>query len=169
MIRMGGLLRHLLLDGSTLLSQANMRHGEVLKYSVVDFGAHGGIVADDGTIPMCDHVIAPNFDDLGEPYVDHVDLPTFLAMTCFHTPDQTFSVKDVIRFASHVQGGIHSGHPRGEKEHHQQSASYLPTMSMRAWDQSIIQVVLVVLRAMRPLMSRIEGTWGLEPHTLDPV
>lgn len=169
LIRIGGLLRHLLLDGQPLLVQANRETKLKIEFRTMNLGARGGSVAADGSVPVWDTVVAPTLADIDAPHVDAVPLVTFLATPLFGTKSGEFTVRDAIRQAAHIQGGVHSGTPRSDAEKIQMQASHADSMTMPVWSQGLIQVALIVLRALDPLAKQLEEKWGIPGGASAPV
>ena len=98
--RASGLLRQLLIDDSTLLSQANRARHVKVRFPVRTLA------------PLNPHPSTLVMRGFGSPQFGtliQATLDQFLACHCFAVQGEVFSVQEVIKVTANVRGGIHAG------------------------------------------------------------
>jgi hypothetical protein len=146
LIKACGLLRHLICDKTSLLEIVNREYRLKIVFTVCD-----------KTPP--DNYLFAYWVDLSylKEKTKTVSVDEFLSLRMFTFVDMCFSVKDIIRVGSHVQGGVHSG--EAENPDHK-VLSVLDDKVFRQQDfgkKSIKSICTVVLSGLEPLKNLIKG------------
>lgn len=149
-LRSAGLLRQLLLDKPTLLS-------------IVSKGRIGKVffkVKNPGPIPGADTwFLADGLDPTTSPPIGvtyTLNLDEFLKVIVIHDGKHSLTIKDVVRYASHILGGVHAGTPDEESDvvldamdkEWQLGSRDVPIYTLAA-------IIRVVLKAIEPLEAQI--------------
>lgn len=149
LIRAGGLLRQLLLDG--LVHAVNHKHRVCIQFTTVDFTRR----------PPVEIGIATHWEALdpspfrGAPTIN-CSLDRFLAAPCLFRHGVNANVKDLIRACANSKGGIHLGNARRAEE--QIVLEWDEVFSMLGEEpslQALAGVCRVVLVGMRDLAKSI--------------
>ena len=65
-------------------------------------------------------------------------------------------MKEVIRLAAHIQGGVHHGRPRDQRESIQHDLAYEKSViSQPLYILCLIQIALVVIQSLKPMEQQI--------------
>lgn len=111
-LMIAGLLRKLLLDGTPLMDQINTDHPKVK------------FIINSKPIPEDKYLSVWSIEDgldpaTAVPYLCktiEVDRGQFLSTKILKVTDKVFSVKDVILHLAHVEGAVHAGSTKDEKD-----------------------------------------------------
>lgn len=175
------LLRHLLLDGVSLVDQVN---GPARRFKVVfrimprDLGFSRNLLSD----PNLEHhlvidCLVPYALERGA-YVGERAIPSeeltrrqFLGVELGTVRGVRFTVKDVINATAHNEGAVHSYAPKTDQEKILRELGSWSVSAGRAHERPmnvhfLRQVSLVVLRALGPLRLAVEIELGLRPPSL---
>ena len=142
-------LRLLLLDG--LLHKVNQRHGLRLQFRVSRNDDASPVEADREWSSVAPH---------GRPsdQIALLRLDDFLKLKVFRAPSGQLAVRDVIRAAANVDGGVHFGEPRSKEE---QLLLEMDKESMRmgqtASRQLLKEICHVCVEAFSPLVKAIQA------------
>lgn len=162
-IRSAGLLRHLFLDNPRLIDAANRRLKLRLRMKILDTGAWVSSQADDGSCYLGHHIIASSDPTIEDEFISNLTIPKFLKTPMFRWETTEYSVKDVIRLASHVQGGVHRGKTKNYREEIQLFLSYERSpLRMPTFIFSLIQINLVAIESLSPLTNLLIEDWQLK-------
>jgi hypothetical protein len=156
-LRAAGLLRHLLLDNPKLIDLANRRIRQKIRFRVLDTGAWVSSQSEGGEFELWSNTIAPVSQEAYEDGLSRdVTLDKFLKIHMFRWKEYSFDVKDVIRLAAHVQGGVHHGKPRDKRESIQYDLAYEKSViNEPLYILCLIQIASVVLESLKPLRQEI--------------
>ncbi len=144
LIRACGLCRHLLMDRpSALYDDANRKYKLKLKFEIADFSNHPSskIRTDIGLKTSEPVASLPR---------KSVSLDEFLATVVLNISEIDYSVKDILRAASHYYGGIHSGGPK-EYQHLLDVLNAWADSKEKLTLMAIRGICKVILKAMEPL------------------
>ncbi|MBL0273297.1 MAG: hypothetical protein IPQ06_09540 [Chitinophagaceae bacterium] len=151
LVRAAGLCRHLLTDsGKPLVKILDRKYGVKIEFTVASLSMVGLQMAN---LSMVWTTISPNH--LSDPV--KVGLKDFLAIQFLRIENHIYSVKDVIRAASHCMGGIHSGVPKDEKEKALHDIEPRVVGGHKTTHHAITSICNVVISAMEPLEAAIKG------------
>ena len=162
-VKTSALLRQLLLDSPRLIDEANRRYKSKIEFVVLDTGAWCFAQSDNGEYELGTATIGPvSNESIEEGFTVSLKASRFLKIPMIKWKDFEFSVKDIIRLAAHVQGGVHRGVPRNTREHIQLAiADKDAIFNQPTFLHCLIQVNLVVLSSLKPLAERIITDWGM--------
>jgi hypothetical protein len=161
LIRACGLLRHLILDGGSLVHIVNRPYKLKLRF----------IVSDQTEIPPFPHNrlwINPMATDNSKTV--ELSLDEFLNRKVLITEGETFFVKDIITTAAHVRGGVHSGTSNSKIDmlmNFEKTVLTRYRIDLMAI-KSICRIVLTGLTPLAVLLQEKDGrtpTGGLEPQS----
>lgn len=150
-----GLLRKLLVDSNSLIDQVNESH---LKITF--------IVNDrklpDGDSSLMFYSMEDGFDpDTSVPHLSHpiqVNRDQLLKKQIMIINGEIITVLDLIKFLSHVQGGIHAGKPKGSKEVVlSEIQKSLGIGGLPAGIRTILSISRVVTKGLEPLRESIKS------------
>jgi hypothetical protein len=156
-ILISGLLRKLLLDNNPLVNQVNQSRKLKIFFIVNDRQTPIGDnsltfwAIEDGfdpntSVPRLTKAIEVNKDQL-------------LKRRIMIINRQTITVLDLIKFLSHVQGGIHVGKPTSSEEVNlKEIQKYLGIGGLPAGIRSILSISRVILKGLEPLKIAITQT-----------
>ncbi len=150
LLKTAGLLRLLLLDNPSLLGQVQKGRVRGIRFKIVEVNPPAGCIdwfLGDG--------LDPN-DSPPNPKIVNVTLPYLLSTVIIQQDGVDSSIKDVIRYVSHILGGIHAGSPNEDAdiilknldEHFELGGGQATIYSLKA-------VSRVVLTALEPLCEKI--------------
>jgi len=81
---------------------------------------------------------------------------TFLAQDCLFTEGKTLKLIDVIKMVAHIKGGIHSGEPKTEEEHHLlELDKVIEVAGLDASLMILVGLCNIVTNGLRPLYEAI--------------
>lgn len=111
-----GLLRKLLLDEQPLVHQVNRELRVKLTFCVATNDAYEAVVFEDNPLiyVVNDGIYPPSA--LPSAVVKEMKLDVFLARRAAFVQGHDVTVKDLIFQLAHVEGAIHAGTPKGDKE-----------------------------------------------------
>lgn len=160
-MRVAALLRQLLLDGESLLSQAQAQVKHKSKVRVIFQIALGGeyerqILALHPLFWAVADGLDPDTSGVSKP-IRQVQLPELLSSRIMIIGIHEYSVKDVIRQLAHVEGGIHAGSPENEKERIlTESAQQIAVGGYAPAAAAVRAVGRVVCKGLKPLKDQLE-------------
>jgi hypothetical protein len=159
-IRAAGLLRHLLLDNPRLLDLANRQIRQKIRFRILDTGAWASSQSQKGEFELWSNAIAPvSQETYDEGLSSDISLDHFLKTPMFKWKGYIFDVKEVIRLAAHIQGGVHHGKPHDQREAIQHDLAYEKSViSQPVFVLCLIQIALVVIESLKPLEQQILKT-----------
>ncbi|HJS55000.1 MAG TPA: hypothetical protein VJ765_10660 [Chitinophagaceae bacterium] len=146
LIRACGLLRHLLINGGSLLGIVNRKYRLKIHFAISD-----------KTPP--DNYLFAYWTDISylKEGTKQVSIDGLLSSRILTFVDMNFTVLDIIKAGSHVQGGIHSGVPESDNE------KFLSVLDDKVFKEqyfgmkSIKAICSVVLSGLEPLEDLISG------------
>jgi hypothetical protein len=149
LLQSSGLLRHLLIDGQSLVDQVNRRHRCKLTFMIIDpvpglpgSPTHHWRNPDPTNIPGAKTVV--------------VSLKQLLATPCLTVGGVVGAVKDVIKTCANVKGGIHSGDAESPTE--QMIVDWDEAVKLLGEEPSLralAGICTVVLRGLTPLVAAL--------------
>ena len=152
------LLRQLLIDGNSLVNQANKEYKVKIRY-------HIGLPENTPSSFVLLSAMLDGFDpDPSRP--EHqtalLSLDKFLAAKVMTYFNIEFAVHDLICFEANIKGGVHHGSPKDEKgkklEELAKRFRYEPgTERLRGSGAQLRSISRVVLKALKPLREAIEA------------
>lgn len=156
-LMISGLLRKLLLDDNPLMHQVNQSRKLKISFIINDRQPPAG----DKSLVFWS--IEDGFDpDTSVPHLTklvEVNKDQLLKRQIMIINGQIIMVLDLIKFLSHVQGGIHAGEPTNSKETTlKEVQKYLGIGGLPAGIRSILSISRVVLKGLKPLKIAITQT-----------
>jgi hypothetical protein len=154
-LRASGIIRQLFLDDHPLVNQVNRNYKLKLQFSVIQ----PSIPAIDG-IPEPDvwcavDSIDPRRSPQLSPSTD-LNRDLFLGLLIGRVEGEDYSVKDIIRFAANVAGGIHSGSPKSAKDEALGKIKKLYIFSeLSVLLQHLRSIGRIILETLRPLRDKV--------------
>lgn len=144
------LLRKLLIDDYPLIDQIN----ENIRLKII-------FTINDRKLPLGDsslvfYSMEDGFDpNTSVPHLTHpleVDRDRLLKTQIMIIKGEAITVKDLIKFLSHVQGAVHSGKPKNAKDYALKGIQeYLGIGGLPAGIRTILSISRVVLKGLEPL------------------
>lgn len=161
LIKASGILRQLLIDSPSLLDKVNERHKERFIFRTLKVGKlEPEPVVQDGI--LWKPIISVNliYPQLEEQPIFETNKHKFLSYQVFHFEGHIFTVKDVIKVAANVLGGVHFDNPRTGKDKTLLIANNMLNYSdgTSACEYAIKGISNVVIKAVEPLTKRIKET-----------
>lgn len=160
MLMSAALLRKLLINGSPLLHEVNRHRREKIRFLVSPEDAYTRMVLEDAPVFWGKYeAISPR---LGQSRAgEEVDLDGFLATRVMLVRSVNVSVQDVIRHVSHLEGAVHAGHPKDDRDAllHAVNAE-LQVGGVGAVVRTLRGIAAVVLDGLEPLAARIRHELG---------
>jgi hypothetical protein len=148
-LRSSGILRQLLLDGGSLVIEANRSHRLRLKFEVPD--ATGQVIP--GTI-----VWIAGDDGCGQP-TKEVDRDGFLSAGVIYMNGTWRTVRDVIDVCANSLGGIHKGKPRDDgQEELSKLNDQLQCLGGGAVEFQVRRIGRITIRAVLPLAEAVASS-----------
>lgn len=157
LIKMSGLLRELLLDEQALLDQVTKSRKIRPSFRIAVGGPYEDMVLS----------LRPTFwapaDDLDPDTAlvptptKRVNVPELLSTRIMIIGGYEYTIREVIRQLAHVEGGVHAGKPKGEKERILTDAATQMTIGGYAPQVAAIRAVgRVVYKGLIPLKAQFE-------------
>lgn len=166
--QVAALLRKLLLDGRPLMDAANRSRQMRIRFLVKDGSPSQDLILStgpafyalqDGFDPATSLVASVRVADVGR--------DGLLERGLVFMDGVWFSVADIIAYVSHVEGGVHRGPPKGDK----QRALAATSIRIGGYDspvvRSLLAVARVVARGLEPLETRIRSDRAPAPSRHD--
>ena len=152
-VRASALLRHLLLDNPKLLDLANRRIRQKIRFRILDTGTWASKRSNNEGFELWTNTICPISPEVSdEDFLREVTLDEFLKIDLFQWKEYYFNVRDVIRLASHIQGGVHHGKPHNNHESIQYDLAHeTDIFGQPIYANCLIQIILVVLQSLASL------------------
>jgi hypothetical protein len=150
--RAAGLLRHLFLDGEPLLHAVNRKHKIKIEFETMDFTLK---------IPIRPYLHWQDLDPTGKNEGARrikIGLKEFLAAEILVYQDYDFTVKDVLKAAAHIKGGIHSGVAKDEAD--VALLKFDEVLSVGGLDAStaaLKSILAVAVNGLRPLVNAVNA------------
>jgi hypothetical protein len=158
LLRIGSILRQLLLDQDPLLYQVSRPREVPIRFGVNAFKPPWKMIP--GFPQPTFTSVQDGFDPLtAVPHmvlVEEVALEDLLQRVVMTIGERDVTVKDAIRQVAHVSGAVHAGAPRQEIEHAMASVS--DSLQIGGFDpviRTLCAVGRVVVRALTPLRDEI--------------
>jgi len=152
LVRASATLRQLLIDGHRLIDQVNQHHRIKLTFRVKDVWtplehrhmrnrpavtALGASLEPDRTYPVGD--------------VKDMSLDEFLKIPILFVKAERFSIADIIRYLSHIEGGVHIGRPKTPADERLVALRDLRINNTPLAVRQMVPIINVVLAGLRPL------------------
>lgn len=156
--QLAALLRKLLLDGQPLIDAANRTRRMRIRFRVYDGSPYQDLVL---SLGPAFYAVQDAFDPrdvaVANARISEVDRDALLGRGIVLMDGAWFSVADVVTYVSHVEGGVHRGPPKGDK----QRALAATNIRIGGYDspvvRSLLAVARVVARGLEPLEARIRA------------
>ena len=150
-IKASGLLRQLLLDKEPLVYIINRKFKVKLEFEVIEY--RDKLPIDDGRTELHAKFLNPNFP--GAKTVK-TSLKEFLSINCLEYKSTTITIKEIIKYCSHVKGGIHTGKPEDDIDITLISLDKM--IKILEEESSIVLltgIIQIVLNGLKPLIKEI--------------
>lgn len=144
------LLRKLLLDDSRLVDQVNRTHRLKLRYRISDVSPWEKLILDDGPgFWTIEDALDPDSPFAYAPYDATRD--QLLARQVMYFSGSRITVRDVIDQLANIEGGVHSGSPKDDRQRALQAAAQF--YSRAGLPGAVSQTRLIgriIVRGLRP-------------------
>lgn len=159
MLRASALLRQLLLDESPLVHQVNRKHKLKLRFTVCGRPYRERVLA---MKPIFYSALAGIHSSGPFPHqAEQLSLDKFLSAPVVKAGDHLFSTADLISIAANVQGGVHKGEPKVDKERALAEFGKHFIAFGQAFDIAQLKsIVLIVLESLQPLRQTVKAEVG---------
>lgn len=145
------LLRKLLLDDSRLVDQVNRTYRLKLRYRISDVSPWEKLILDDRPVFwIIEDALDPDSPFAYVPYDATRD--QLLARQVMYFSGSRITVRDVIDQLANIEGGVHSGSPKGDRQRALQAAAQF--YSRAGLPGAVSQTRLIgriIVRGLRPL------------------
>jgi hypothetical protein len=145
------LLRKLLLDGSRLADQVNRTHRLNLRYRISDVSPYEKLVLEDSpTFWSIEDALDPDSPFAYAPYDAARD--QFLARHIMYFDGSPITIRDIIDQLANIDGGVHSGSPKNDRQRALQAAAHFYSRSGLPGAVSQTRLIgRIVVLGLRPL------------------
>lgn len=149
------LLRKLLLDESRLADQVNRNHRLKLRYRISGVSPYEKLVLEDRPTFWCiEDALDPDGPLAYAPYDATRD--QFLARQVIFFAGKRITVRDVIDQLANIEGGVHSGSPKDDRQRALQAAAHFYNRSGLPGAVSQTRLIgRITVRGLRPLRDAI--------------
>ena len=157
--RAAGLLRQLLMDGGALVHRVNTDHRLKLSFEVADHPRFDAAVAQDRPVfrLVLDGLYPPS--SLPGSRVQELNIDGWLAFAAGEFRGTEFSVRDVIRYMSHVAGGVHTGKPKSEVDRHFKAIDGVVQINgLSGVARTVKGIMRVTLAGLAPLKEAVKAS-----------
>jgi len=156
--QLAALLRKLLLDGQPLIDAVNRSRRLRIRFRVYDGSPYQDLLL---SLHPDFYSLQDAFDPedvlVANPRIAEVDRDGLLGHRIVLMDGVWFSVADIITYVAHVEGAVHRGQPRDDK----QRALAASTIRIGGYDSPVVRSLLamarVVVRGLEPLEARIRA------------
>ncbi len=152
-LMIAGLLRKLLLDGYPLMDKVNERRRIKVRFLINDRPINP--LMKEATFWSIQEDFDPNTARLAE--IKEVDRNSMLKKVVMKSNDTWFTVADLVKFLSNVEGSVHAGEPKEDKEFIlQEIGRQLQIGGINPIIRSIMSISRVTLKGLEPLRRAIK-------------
>jgi hypothetical protein len=149
LIQAMGVVRHLLLDGTSLLETVNRTRRLAIRFPIPQIATRGFAGVEPSLL-----VAYQNLDPKANPGGNlEINLSQFLSTHCIYFRPNSYSVKELVRVSAHKFGGVHHG-PLDEREKGLLSSldPFAATSSPSdAWARHVLRrICLLVIAGLKP-------------------
>jgi len=150
-IKASGLLRQMLLDKEPLVFIINRKFKVKLEFEVVEY--RDKLPIDDGRTELHARFLNPNFPGAK---TTKTSLKEFLSIKCLEYESTEITIKEIIKYCSHIKGGIHTGKPEDDIDITLISLDKM--IKILEEESSIVLlkgIIQIVLNGLKPLIKEI--------------
>lgn len=112
----GGLIRRLCIDSPRLVDRVNSQHKLRLAFVVAETSTMQEVMFAEGAPALFTEGDGLDPDTSPRAFTLSLGMRGFLETRIVWVEPHWYSVADVVRYLSHVQGGVHAGYPNDERD-----------------------------------------------------
>jgi hypothetical protein len=155
--QLAALLRKLLLDERRLIDLVNPTPRTPIRFRVYEGSPYQELVLSMGPqLYAVQDAFDPKDIAVANARIAEVDVAGLLKRRILLIDGMWFSVADIVRYVAHVEGAVHRGQPKGEKEQ-LLAATKIHIGSVTGVVRTLLAVGRVVARGLEPLEDRIRA------------
>lgn len=159
LIKASGILRQFLIDSPSLIDRANERHKKKILFTTNrKENLESKAVIQDGV--QWEPMITVRFiEPKDKEFISELKRPQFLQYQVFHFEDHIFTIKDIIKIAANVLGGVHYDKPKTNEDRLLAIANSMINYQDKtsACAYSIREIANVTIKAIKPLLDKINN------------